>query len=61
MTGYTFFSRSLMMLTVVAIVSVHWPKHAGSMADLFNDYRFEKVERDRFGNDKLVATHHKRS
>ncbi|WP_036298763.1 DoxX family protein, partial [Methylophilus sp. OH31] len=48
-----FFSLSLMVLTVVAIASVHWPEHWSSMADLFNGYRFEDVEGDGFGNYKL--------
>jgi len=48
-----FFSLSLMVVTVVAIASVHWPEHWRSMADLLMGYRFEDVEGDGFGNYKL--------
>lgn len=48
-----FFSLSLMVLTVVAILSVHWPEHWTTWQAFFTGYRFEDVEGDGLGNYKL--------
>ena len=48
-----FFSLSLLILTVVAIVSVHWPEQWNSLAELLRGYRITDVEGDGFGNYKL--------
>ena len=48
-----FFSISLIILTVVAIASVHWPEHINSIADLVKGYRIVDEEGDGFGNYKL--------
>ncbi len=48
-----FFSVSLMVVTLVAIASVHWPAHWNTWADLLMGYRFEDSEGDGWGNYKL--------
>jgi len=48
-----FFSASLIILTIVAILAVHWPEHWGSLADLLKGYRILDEEMDGFGNYKL--------
>lgn len=48
-----FVSASLMVLTVVAIASVHWPEHWVTLAELLRGYRIVDEEGDGFGNYKL--------
>ena len=48
--GTRFFSVSLLVLTVVAIASVHWPEHWSSWADLLKGYA---ISDDGYGNYKL--------
>lgn len=48
-----FFSLSLMILTVVAIASVHWPESWNTFGELFQGYRIIDEEGDGFGNYKL--------
>jgi putative oxidoreductase len=48
-----FFSLSLMILTLVAIASVHWPEHWNTLGELLRGYRIEDTEGDGFGNYKL--------
>ena len=48
-----FFAVSLMILTVVAIASVHWPEHWGTLSELLRGYRILDEEGDGFGNYKL--------
>ncbi|MDO9204694.1 DoxX family protein [Methylotenera sp.] len=48
-----FFTLSLMILTVVAIVTVHLPENLTSLNELLNGYRFIDEEGDGFGNYKL--------
>lgn len=48
-----FFSISLIILTVVAIASVHWPEHWGSLSELIKGYRIIDENNDGFGNYKL--------
>lgn len=48
-----FFSISLMILTVVAIASVHWPEHWSTLSELLRGYRILDEEGDGFGNYKL--------
>ena len=48
-----FFTISLMILTVVAIATVHWPEHWSTLGELLKGYRFEDVQEDGFGNYKL--------
>lgn len=48
-----FFSFSLIIITIVAIVSVHWPEHVNSVSDLLTGYRFEDTREDGLGNYKL--------
>lgn len=48
-----FFSLSLVAVTLVAIASVHWPEHWGSLSELWMGYRFEDSHGDGFGNYKL--------
>ena len=48
-----FFSVSLMILTVVAIASVHWPEHWSTLSELLRGYRILDEEGDGFGNYKL--------
>lgn len=48
-----FFSVSLIVLTIVAIATVHWPAHWDTVAELFRGYRIIDEEGDGFGNYKL--------
>ncbi|MDP1658571.1 MAG: DoxX family protein [Methylotenera sp.] len=48
-----FFTLSLMILTVVAVATVHWPEHLTSLSELLIGYRFIDEEGDGFGNYKL--------
>lgn len=48
-----FFSISLMILTVMAIASVHWPEQWGTLSELLRGYRILDEEGDGFGNYKL--------
>ena len=48
-----FFSISLMVLTVVAIASVHWPEHWNTLGELLSGYRIIDEAGDGFGNYKL--------
>lgn len=48
-----FFSLSLMVLTFVAIASVHWPEHWSTLSELLRGYRILDEEGDGFGNYKL--------
>jgi len=48
-----FFSASLIILTVVAIASVHWPSAANSLSDLVTGYRIIDENGDGLGNYKL--------
>lgn len=45
-----FFSLSLIILTIVAIVSVHWPEQWSSFAELWKGYA---IEDNGYGNFKL--------
>ena len=48
-----FFSISLLILTIVAIASVHWPAQITSISDLVTGYRILDEEGDGLGNYKL--------
>lgn len=48
-----FFSVSLIILTIVAIASVHWPEQWHTLSELLQGYRIEDTEGDGFGNYKL--------
>lgn len=48
-----FFSFSLMMLTVVAIASVHGPEQWSTLAELLRGYRIVDETGDGYGNYKL--------
>ncbi len=48
-----FFSISLIILTIVAIVSVHWPEHYSNFGNLLKGYRIIDENNDGFGNYKL--------
>jgi putative oxidoreductase len=48
-----FFSISLMILTIVAISSVHWPQAWENLSQLLTGYRIIDEEGDGFGNYKL--------
>jgi len=48
-----FFSISLIILTIVAIASVHWPEHWQTLAELLKGYRIVDEDGDGFGNYKL--------
>lgn len=48
-----FFSISLIILTIVAIASVHWPEHWGSLSEFIKGYRIIDENNDGFGNYKL--------
>ncbi len=48
-----FFSISLIILTVVAIASVHWPEHYTTFGNLLKGYRIVDEANDGFGNYKL--------
>lgn len=48
-----FFSISLIILTVVAIASVHWPEQWSTLSELLKGYRIIDENEDGFGNYKL--------
>lgn len=48
-----FFSLTLIILTIVAIASVHWPDQWHTLAELVKGYRISDKEGDGFGNYKL--------
>lgn len=48
-----FFSLSLMTITMVAILSVHWPEHFNSVSEFLRGYRLLDEDGDGFGNYKL--------
>ena len=48
-----FFSISLIILTIVAIASVHWPEHYTTFSNLLKGYRIIDENNDGFGNYKL--------
>lgn len=48
-----FFSISLIVLTIVAIASVHWPDHYSTFGNLLQGYRIIDENNDGFGNYKL--------
>jgi putative oxidoreductase len=48
-----FFSASLIILSIVAITSVHWPEQWQTLGDLWRGYRILDAEGDGFGNYKL--------
>lgn len=48
-----FFSISLIILTIVAIASVHWPEHYTTFSNLLKGYRIIDENNDGFGNFKL--------
>lgn len=48
--GTRFFSASLIVLTVVAMLSVHWPESWSSLSELLKGYA---LTNDGFGNFKL--------
>jgi putative oxidoreductase len=48
-----FFSISLIILTIVAIASVHWPEHYTTFGNLLKGYRIIDENGDGFGNYKL--------
>ena len=48
-----FFSISLIVLTLVAIASVHWPVHWTHFSELLSGYRIIDENNDGFGNYKL--------
>lgn len=48
-----FFSLSLIILTIVAIASVHWPESWSGLGELFHGYRIIDEEGDGLGNYKL--------
>ena len=48
-----FFSLSLIVITIVAIISVHFPNNAQSLHDFLLGYRIIDENQDGFGNYKL--------
>ena len=48
-----FFSLSLMTITIVAILSVHWPEHFNNISEFLRGYRLLDEDGDGFGNYKL--------
>lgn len=48
-----FFSLALIILTVVAIASVHWPEQWNTFAELLHGYRIIDTDGDGMGNYKL--------
>lgn len=48
-----FFTISLIILTIVAIASVHWPSHWNTLTELATGYRINDKLGDGFGNYKL--------
>jgi putative oxidoreductase len=51
--GTRIFSMSLIILTIVAILSVHWPQHWDTISELLKGYRIIDENNDGFGNYKL--------
>ncbi len=47
------FSMALIILTIIAISSVHWPDHYTTFAHLLQGYRIIDENNDGFGNYKL--------
>lgn len=48
-----FFSISLIILTFVAIASVHWPQHWNTLGELATGFRIVDEANDGFGNYEL--------
>lgn len=48
-----FFSLSLIILTIVAIATVHWPAEWNTLSELLTGYRISDKAGDGFGNYKL--------
>lgn len=48
-----FFSISLIILTIVAIASVHWPAHWSTLSELATGFRIVDETNDGFGNYEL--------
>jgi putative oxidoreductase len=48
-----FFSLSLIILTIVAIATVHWPAEWSTLSELLTGYRITDKAGDGFGNYKL--------
>ena len=48
-----FFSGTLLILTLIAMISVHWPEHWNTLTELIRGYRILDEEGDGFGNYKL--------
>lgn len=48
-----FFSLSLIILTIVAIATVHWPAEWNTLSELLTGYRITDKAGDGFGNYKL--------
>lgn len=48
-----FFSISLIILTIVAIASVHWPQHWNTFEELATGFRIVDEANDGFGNYEL--------
>lgn len=48
-----FFSTSLIILTLVAMITVHWPNQWSTLGELWAGYRIVDTEGDGFGNYKL--------
>jgi len=48
-----FFSLSLIILTIVAILSAHWPEQWNSLRELLTGYRIIDENDDEYGNYKL--------
>jgi putative oxidoreductase len=48
-----FISISLIILTIVAIASAHWPEHWSTLSELAKGYRIIDENNDGFGNYKL--------
>lgn len=48
-----FFSLSLIILTIIAIASVHWPESWNGLGELLQGYRIIDEEGDGLGNYKL--------
>jgi len=48
-----FFSLSLITITIVAILSVHWPEHFNNVSEFLRGYRLIDEDGDGFGNYKL--------
>lgn len=48
-----FASASLIVVTIIAITSVHWPDHWSTLSELWRGYRIVDETGDGFGNYKL--------